>query len=120
MPFSICTTKVLCEFILLFIIIIFFMKRVFKLFMTCYVKRESEDENNLYLVDSGIPGDGRCLFRSVVYGACLRSGKPSPSESHQRELADELRAKVQIELFTFFHFNLFSKFRRYSVELVLI
>ncbi|XP_040862901.1 OVARIAN TUMOR DOMAIN-containing deubiquitinating enzyme 4 isoform X4 [Glycine max] len=42
----------------------------------------------------GIPGDGRCLFRSVVYGACLRSGEPSPSLSRQKELADELRAKV--------------------------
>lgn len=45
---------------------------------------------------AGIPGDGRCLFRSVVHGACLRSGKPSPSESLEKELADELRAKVQI------------------------
>ncbi|XP_019052555.1 PREDICTED: OTU domain-containing protein At3g57810-like isoform X2 [Nelumbo nucifera] len=42
----------------------------------------------------GIPGDGRCLFRSVAHGACLRAGKPSPSENHQKELADELRAKV--------------------------
>ncbi|XP_043703994.1 OVARIAN TUMOR DOMAIN-containing deubiquitinating enzyme 4-like isoform X3 [Telopea speciosissima] len=42
----------------------------------------------------GIPGDGRCLFRSVVHGACLREGKSSPSESIQKELADELRAKV--------------------------
>ncbi|CAM8973281.1 unnamed protein product [Rhodiola kirilowii] len=45
----------------------------------------------------GIPGDGRCLFRSVVHGACLQSGKPPPSESLQRELADELRAKVADE-----------------------
>ncbi|KAM3706064.1 hypothetical protein ACB098_03G123900 [Castanea mollissima] len=45
----------------------------------------------------GIPGDGRCLFRSVVHGACLRSGKPSPCESRQKELADELRAKVADE-----------------------
>ncbi|XP_077227132.1 OVARIAN TUMOR DOMAIN-containing deubiquitinating enzyme 4-like isoform X2 [Tasmannia lanceolata] len=45
----------------------------------------------------GIPGDGRCLFRSVAHGACLREGKPSPSESLQRELADELRAKVADE-----------------------
>ncbi|CAN6449127.1 unnamed protein product [Victoria cruziana] len=44
-----------------------------------------------------IPGDGRCLFRSVVHGACLRLGKPSPSESHQKALADELRAKVADE-----------------------
>ncbi|XP_062110624.1 OVARIAN TUMOR DOMAIN-containing deubiquitinating enzyme 4-like isoform X2 [Humulus lupulus] len=44
-----------------------------------------------------IPGDGRCLFRSVVHGASIRTGKPSPSESLQRELADELRAKVADE-----------------------
>lgn len=46
--------------------------------------------------DAGIPGDGRCLFRSVVHGACLRAGKPSPSENHEKELADELRAAVKI------------------------
>ncbi|XP_020539242.1 OVARIAN TUMOR DOMAIN-containing deubiquitinating enzyme 4 isoform X2 [Jatropha curcas] len=45
----------------------------------------------------GIPGDGRCLFRSVVHGACLRAGKPSPSESLEKELADDLRAKVADE-----------------------
>lgn len=42
----------------------------------------------------GIPGDGRCLFRSVAHGACVQSGKPAPSESLQRELADDLRARV--------------------------
>ncbi|MQL99879.1 hypothetical protein Taro_032599 [Colocasia esculenta] len=46
---------------------------------------------------SGIPGDGRCLFRSVVHGACLKAGKPSPNESHQKELADELRSRVADE-----------------------
>ncbi|KAK2979832.1 hypothetical protein RJ640_010723 [Escallonia rubra] len=45
----------------------------------------------------GIPGDGRCLFRSVAHGACLRSGKPVPNEGLQREIADELRAKVADE-----------------------
>ncbi|XAR69431.1 hypothetical protein NMG60_11001002 [Bertholletia excelsa] len=45
----------------------------------------------------GIQGDGRCLFRSVVHGACLRSGKPAPEERLQRELADELRAMVADE-----------------------
>lgn len=45
----------------------------------------------------GIPGDGRCLFRSVAHGACLSSGKPPPSERFQRELADELRARVAKE-----------------------
>ncbi|KAL4192986.1 hypothetical protein AMTRI_Chr06g174640 [Amborella trichopoda] len=47
---------------------------------------------------AGVPGDGRCLFRSVAHGACLRLGKPSPSENLQKELADELRAKVADEL----------------------
>ncbi|KAL6858921.1 hypothetical protein ACP4OV_017923 [Aristida adscensionis] len=46
---------------------------------------------------TGIPGDGRCLFRSVVHGACLRSGKPIPNEDLQRKLADELRAMVADE-----------------------
>ncbi|KAK7392835.1 hypothetical protein VNO78_21284 [Psophocarpus tetragonolobus] len=45
----------------------------------------------------GIPGDGRCLFSSVARGACLRSGKPAPSEIIQRELADDLRARVADE-----------------------
>ncbi|XP_075494569.1 OVARIAN TUMOR DOMAIN-containing deubiquitinating enzyme 4-like isoform X1 [Primulina tabacum] len=44
-----------------------------------------------------VPGDGRCLFRSVVHGACLRAGKPSPTENRERELADELRATVADE-----------------------
>ncbi|KAG8383286.1 hypothetical protein BUALT_Bualt05G0168700 [Buddleja alternifolia] len=46
---------------------------------------------------AGIPGDGRCLFRSVVHGACLRAGKPSPCECSEKELADELRATVADE-----------------------
>ncbi|CAA2970052.1 Hypothetical predicted protein [Olea europaea subsp. europaea] len=53
--------------------------------------------NPSFSLHSGIPGDGRCLFRSVVHGAHLREGKPAPSESHERELADELRAKVADE-----------------------
>ncbi|KAL5681895.1 hypothetical protein ACJX0J_008280, partial [Zea mays] len=46
---------------------------------------------------TGIPGDGRCLFRSVVHGACIRSGRPIPNEDLQRKLADELRATVADE-----------------------
>ncbi|XP_072986425.1 OVARIAN TUMOR DOMAIN-containing deubiquitinating enzyme 4 [Typha latifolia] len=46
---------------------------------------------------TGIPGDGRCLFRSVAHGACIRSGKPLPNEDLQRELADDLRARVADE-----------------------
>ncbi|XP_050381566.1 OVARIAN TUMOR DOMAIN-containing deubiquitinating enzyme 4-like [Argentina anserina] len=45
----------------------------------------------------GIPGDGRCLFRSVAHGACLRAGKQAPSQSLQKELADDLRARVADE-----------------------
>ncbi|XWS66406.1 hypothetical protein CRYUN_Cryun05aG0196600 [Craigia yunnanensis] len=45
----------------------------------------------------GIPGDGRCMFRSVAHGACLKAGKSAPSEHVQRELADDLRAKVADE-----------------------
>ncbi|WCJ38730.1 OVARIAN TUMOR DOMAIN-containing deubiquitinating enzyme 4 [Euphorbia peplus] len=44
-----------------------------------------------------IPGDGRCLFRSVVHGGWIRAGKPSPGENLEKELADELRAKVADE-----------------------
>lgn len=46
---------------------------------------------------TGIPGDGRCLFRSVAHGACLRAGNPAPNENVQRKLADELRARVADE-----------------------
>lgn len=60
---------------------------------------------NLCVFRTGIRGDGRCLFRSVVHGASLRAGKPSPSDSLQRELADELRSKVHDEL-------KFTEFRR--------
>lgn len=48
-----------------------------------------------------ITGDGRCLFRSVVYGASLRAGKACPTEKIQRELADELREKVWTYFFFF-------------------
>ncbi|KAJ6300503.1 hypothetical protein OIU76_021320 [Salix suchowensis] len=73
-------------------------------------KNEEEDDCNLSDVKFshgkevytdysiiGIPGDGRCLFRSVAHGACIRSGKPAPSENLQRELADDLRSKVADE-----------------------
>lgn len=59
----------------------------------CYTNSHGKKVYTDYSI-TGIPGDGRCLFRSVVHGACLRSGKPAPSGSCQRELADELRAEV--------------------------
>lgn len=47
---------------------------------------------------TGIPGDGRCLFRAVAHGLCLRKGEDAPDETAQRELADELRSEVADEL----------------------
>ncbi|KAL2324902.1 hypothetical protein Fmac_023960 [Flemingia macrophylla] len=47
---------------------------------------------------TGVPADGRCLFRAIAHGACLRNGEKAPDENRQRELADELRAKVVDEL----------------------
>ncbi|KAK9128600.1 hypothetical protein Syun_017397 [Stephania yunnanensis] len=80
-----------------------------------YSEASREDENNVDDFDSnfanivhgkkvyndyavtGIPGDGRCLFRSVVHGACLRLGEPLKDVSHQQQLADDLRARVADE-----------------------
>lgn len=45
-----------------------------------------------------MPGDGRCLFRAVAHGACLRSGRSAPGESTQRQMADDLRNKAVDEL----------------------
>ncbi|XP_049934521.1 uncharacterized protein LOC116257286 [Nymphaea colorata] len=47
---------------------------------------------------TGVSGDGRCLFRAVAYGDCLRNGKAAPDEALQKELADDLRARVANEL----------------------
>ncbi|KAJ9181135.1 hypothetical protein P3X46_009298 [Hevea brasiliensis] len=73
-------------------------------------KKDEEDDSDLSYVKfshgkkvytdysiTGIPGDGRCMFRSVAHGACLRARKPAPSESLQRELADDLRTRVADE-----------------------
>ncbi|CAN1332546.1 OVARIAN TUMOR DOMAIN-containing deubiquitinating enzyme 4 [Linum perenne] len=70
-------------------------------------KKDEDDESDFAYVENsngrkiytdysitGIPGDGRCLFRSVAHGACVRDGKSPPSESLQRELADDLRNRV--------------------------
>ncbi|KAF5446257.1 hypothetical protein F2P56_031895 [Juglans regia] len=47
---------------------------------------------------TGVLADGRCLFRALAHGACLRIGEEAPDENRQRELADELRAQVVDEL----------------------
>ncbi|XVF82806.1 hypothetical protein PTKIN_Ptkin16aG0079400 [Pterospermum kingtungense] len=45
---------------------------------------------------TGVLADGRCLFRAIAHGACLRSGEEAPDENRQRELADELRAQYGV------------------------
>ncbi|XP_031275928.1 uncharacterized protein LOC116134390 [Pistacia vera] len=46
----------------------------------------------------GMLADGRCLFRALAHGACMKSGEEVLDENRQRELADELRAQVVDEL----------------------
>lgn len=73
-------------------------------------KNDENDESNASFVTTsygkkvytdysitGIPGDGRCMFRAVAHGACIRLGKPLPDEDLQKELADELRARIADE-----------------------
>ncbi|XP_054782584.1 uncharacterized protein LOC129289761 isoform X2 [Prosopis cineraria] len=57
----------------------------------------ADDVSSDYRV-TGVPADGRCLFRSIAHGACLRNGEEAPDENRQRELADELRVQVVDEL----------------------
>lgn len=47
---------------------------------------------------TGVPADGRCLFRSIAHMVCLRNGEEAPDENHQKLLADELRVQVVDEL----------------------
>ncbi|XP_071707860.1 uncharacterized protein [Rutidosis leptorrhynchoides] len=47
---------------------------------------------------TGVPADGRCLFRAIAHMVCLRNGEEAPDENRQKELADELRAQVVDEL----------------------
>uniref|UniRef100_A0A5B6ZLY5 Ubiquitin thioesterase OTU n=1 Tax=Davidia involucrata TaxID=16924 RepID=A0A5B6ZLY5_DAVIN len=61
----------------------------------------SSDENDKSSVNyrvTGVPADGRCLFRAITHVACLRNGEEAPDENRQRELADKLRAQVVDEL----------------------
>lgn len=46
---------------------------------------------------AGVIADGRCLFRAIAHGSCLRKGEEAPDDSRQAELADELRAQVTID-----------------------
>ncbi|KAI4352615.1 hypothetical protein L6164_006850 [Bauhinia variegata] len=59
---------------------------------------DKEDDVSADYRVTGVPADGRCLFRAIAHGACLRNGEEAPDETRQRELADELRAQVVAEL----------------------
>uniref|UniRef100_A0A9I9EMJ5 Uncharacterized protein n=1 Tax=Cucumis melo TaxID=3656 RepID=A0A9I9EMJ5_CUCME len=53
------------------------------------------------LTGSTVPIRLGCYLASILaiaYGACLRSGEEAPDDDRQRELDDELRAKVVDEL----------------------
>lgn len=62
------------------------------------VDSDESDQNSANYRVTGVPADGRCLFRAIAHMACLRNGKEAPDENRQRELADELRAQVVDEL----------------------
>ncbi|KAI5648480.1 hypothetical protein M9H77_34485 [Catharanthus roseus] len=59
---------------------------------------EESNESSANFRVTGVPADGRCLFRAIAHVACLRRGEEVPDENRQRELADELRAQVVEEL----------------------
>ncbi|KAJ8551447.1 hypothetical protein K7X08_021462 [Anisodus acutangulus] len=65
---------------------------------TNIVNSEEGDQNSANYRVTGVPADGRCLFRAIAHMACLRNGEEAPDENRQRELADELRAQVVDEL----------------------
>ncbi|XP_071734003.1 uncharacterized protein [Rutidosis leptorrhynchoides] len=55
-------------------------------------------ENSVNYRVTGVPADGRCLFRAIAHMVCLRNGDEAPDENRQKELADELRVQVVDEL----------------------
>ncbi|KAK9078721.1 hypothetical protein SSX86_002778 [Deinandra increscens subsp. villosa] len=55
-------------------------------------------ENSTSYRITGVPADGRCLFRAIAHMVCLRNGEEAPDENQQKQLADELRAQVVDEL----------------------
>ncbi|KAM3360238.1 hypothetical protein P3S68_019950 [Capsicum galapagoense] len=59
---------------------------------------DESDQNSANYKVTGVPADGRCLFRAIAHMTCLRNGEEAPDENRQRELADELRAQVVDEL----------------------
>ncbi|KAF9591128.1 hypothetical protein IFM89_002083 [Coptis chinensis] len=62
------------------------------------VSKGTEEKNSSNYKVIGVPADGRCLFRALAHGSCLRNGEAAPDEDRQRELADDLRARVVDEL----------------------
>nr|DAD48662.1 TPA_asm: hypothetical protein HUJ06_018599 [Nelumbo nucifera] len=62
------------------------------------IRLNGEDTSLIDYRVTGVLADGRCLFRAVAHGACLKSGEEAPDETRQRELADDLRARVADEL----------------------
>ncbi|KAA8534510.1 hypothetical protein F0562_032027 [Nyssa sinensis] len=67
-------------------------------YRTDVISSDENDKSSANYRVTGVPADGRCLFRAIAHVACLRNGEEAPDENHQRELADELRAQVVDEL----------------------
>ncbi|CAI9780086.1 unnamed protein product [Fraxinus pennsylvanica] len=67
-------------------------------FKTNAIMPDSANPGSSNYTVTGVPADGRCLFRAIAHMACLRNGEKAPDENRQRELADELRAQVVEEL----------------------
>ncbi|KAI3924161.1 hypothetical protein MKX01_029696 [Papaver californicum] len=62
------------------------------------INTEANDKGSVDYRITGVLADGRCLFRALVHGACLRSGQAAPDVNREGELADDLRAQVMDEL----------------------
>ncbi|XP_076940100.1 uncharacterized protein LOC143609144 [Bidens hawaiensis] len=68
-----------------------------KINSNCITNNNVSESSISYRI-TGVPSDGRCLFRAIAHLVCLRNGEEAPDENKQRELADELRAQVVNEL----------------------
>ncbi|KAI3909077.1 hypothetical protein MKW98_011438 [Papaver atlanticum] len=59
---------------------------------------EANDKGSVDYRITGVLADGRCLFRALAHGVCLRRGQGAPDMNREGELADDLRAQVMDEL----------------------
>ncbi|EEE70118.1 hypothetical protein OsJ_30133 [Oryza sativa Japonica Group] len=58
------------------------------------LQSSEEREVNTKFSVTGICGDGRCLFRSIVHGAYIKLMMIPPDDNLEKDMADDLRKKV--------------------------